>query len=56
MHMNILNKNFPDANVGGFGIVETPIKSTIPGVPTQWGSGITSNLNEAWVMVGVINL
>ena len=53
--MNILNKNFPDASVGGFGIVETPLKSTVPGVPNQWGSGITSNLNEAWVMVGVIN-
>ena len=54
--LNALNKNFPNDNVGGFGIVETPLRSSVTGVERQWGSAITSNLNESWVMVGVIQL
>lgn len=54
--LEILNRNFPNDDVGGFGIIETPLKSTVPGVDVQWGSTITSNLNESWVMFGVIVL
>lgn len=54
--LDILNKNFPKDQVGGFGIIEVPLQSKVPGVERQWGSTITNNLNEAWVMVGVITL
>lgn len=54
--VDALNRNFPNDTVGGFGIVEMPLKSSVPGVERQWGSAITSNLNEAWVMVGIIQL
>ena len=54
--LDALNRNFPNDNVGGFGIVETPLRSSVTGVERQWGSAITSNLNESWVMVGVIQL
>jgi SAM-dependent methyltransferase len=54
--LDALNRNFPNDNVGGFGIIETPLRSSVTGVERQWGSAITSNLNESWVMVGVIQL
>lgn len=54
--VDILNKNFPESEVGGFGIVEQRLKTNLPGVEYQWGSNITSNLEESWVMFGVITL
>jgi SAM-dependent methyltransferase len=54
--IDILTKNFPDDNIGGFGIIEHAMKSNHPNFEYQWGSNITSNLSEAWVMVGVITL
>tara|TARA_R110001592_G_scaffold15590_2_gene67686 strand:- start:5079 stop:5771 length:693 start_codon:yes stop_codon:yes gene_type:complete len=54
--IEILKRNFPDDSIGGFGIIEHPMKSNHPNFEYQWGSNITSNLSEAWVMVGVITL
>ena len=54
--IEILNRNFPNSKVGGFGIIEVPLKTEYPGVDYQWGSTISTDLSKAWVMVGVITL
>ena len=54
--IEVLKRNFPNNEVGGFGIIEVPLKTDIPDVNYQWGSNITTNLSQAWVMVGVITL
>ncbi len=54
--VDALNKNFPNDDVGGFGIIESPLKSSLPGIERQWGSTVTNNLSEGWVMVGIITL
>lgn len=54
--ITVLQRNFPDDEVSGFGIIEVPLKVNIEGFPPQWGTTFTSNLEEAWVMVGVVNL
>ena len=47
---NILYKNFPDAEITGFGLNEVKM----PG--GQWGTDMTSNLNECWVFFAAIEL
>lgn len=54
--IEILNRNFPNDEVTGFGIKEVPLKCTLPGVDIQWGSTLVADLWEAWVMVAVITL
>jgi len=54
--VDVLRKNYPNSNVGGFGIIEEPLKTNYPDVPYQWGSNITTNLSDAWVMVAIITL
>jgi SAM-dependent methyltransferase len=54
--IEVLNRNFPNSQVSGFGIIEVPLRSNYPDLPLQWGSTITTDLNQAWVMVGVITL
>ena len=54
--IEVLKRNFPNDEVGGFGIIEVPLKTDMPDVNYQWGSNITTNLSQAWVMVGVITL
>ena len=54
--VDVLRKNYPNSNIGGFGIIEEPLKTNYPDVPYQWGSNITTNLSDAWVMVAIITL
>lgn len=54
--IEVLKRNFPNDEVGGFGIIEVPLKTDMSDVNYQWGSNITTNLSQAWVMVGVITL
>jgi len=54
--IEVLKRNFPNDEIGGFGIIEVPLKTDMPDVNYQWGSNITTNLSQAWVMVGVVTL
>ena len=54
--VDVLRKNYPNSNIGGFGIIEEPLKTNYPDVPYQWGSNMTTNLSDAWVMVAIITL
>ena len=54
--VDALNRNFPNDEVNGFGIIEAPLQSSLDGVERQWGSTVTNNLSQGWVMVGIITL
>ena len=54
--LEALKRNFPNDEIGGFGIIEAPLKTDYPNIDYQWGSTITTNLSRAWVMVGIISL
>lgn len=49
----ILYENFPDDEIKTFGIIEVPLEQ---GNILQWGSALTTNWNESWIMLAVINL
>lgn len=51
---NILSRNFPGCNISGFGIVEVPLKTQGLNPDIQWGTTMVADLNQAWIMVGVI--
>ena len=52
----ILITNFPKCEVGGFGIIEVPLRTNIPNLEVQWGSSVTANLKDCVVMVAIIQL
>jgi SAM-dependent methyltransferase len=54
--VSILQENFPNDDVSGFGITEVPLKCDFEGVELQWGSTITKDLSKGWVMMAVITL
>jgi|TARA_B100000780_G_scaffold139082_1_gene97378 SAM-dependent methyltransferase len=54
--VDILNKNFPNDTVSGFGITEVGLKCDFEDVEIQWGSTINKDLNKGWVMMAVITL
>ena len=54
--VDILNKNFPNDSISGFGITEVALQCDFDGVDAQWGSTITRDLNKGWVMMAVVSL
>jgi SAM-dependent methyltransferase len=51
----ILFRNFKDCDITGFGIIEVPLQTfNMPGIDKQWGSTLTADLSQSWIMVGVI--
>jgi SAM-dependent methyltransferase len=52
----IITTNFPKCEIGGFGIIEVPLRTNIPNLQVQWGSSVTANLKDSVVMVAVIEL
>lgn len=52
---DILSKNFDGYDISGFGIVEVPIQTVGMGeLDKQWGSTLVADLNQAWIMVAII--
>lgn len=49
----ILQRNFPDDEIQTLGIIEVPLNQ---GNILQWGSALTTNWNECWIMLAIINL
>lgn len=49
----ILTRNFPDADIETLGIIEVPLQQ---GNILQWGSALTTDWNQCWIMLAIINL
>ena len=50
----ILHRNFEGCDISAFGIVEVQLKTIGMTPQVQWGTTLVSDLNQAWIMVGVI--